>query len=113
MSQVKLLLPKFHIADSALRSQSVGGVGFVRMLLHRRSAAGWAECMIYSALVSFFLVPVFCWKAEGDVSPSFGAGVAGLGCVLPRGPGSGESAVAHIGSPSRKSPFKVLEQRLL
>ena len=71
----------------------------VRLLLHRRSAAGWAECMIYSALVSFFLVPVFCWKAEGDVSPGFGAGVAGLGFVLPRGPGSGEGAVAHKGSP--------------
>lgn len=27
---------------------------YVRLLLHRRSAAGWAECMIYSALVSFF-----------------------------------------------------------
>ena len=26
-----------------------------------------------------FLVPIFCWKAEGDVSPGFGAGVAGLG----------------------------------
>ena len=45
-----------------------------------------------------FLVPVFCWKAEGDVSPGFGAGVAGLGFVLPRGPGSGEGAVAHKGS---------------
>ena len=28
----------------------------VRLLLHRRSAAGWAECMIYSALVSFFKI---------------------------------------------------------
>ena len=46
-----------------------------------------------------FLVPVFCWKAEGDVSLGFGAGVAGLGFVLPRGPGSGEGAVAHKGSP--------------
>ena len=46
-----------------------------------------------------FLVPVFCWKAEGDVGLVFGAGVAGLGCVLPRDPGSGESAVAHKGSP--------------
>ena len=46
-----------------------------------------------------FLVPVLCWKAEGDVSPGFGAGVAGLGFVLPRGPGSGEGAVAHKGSP--------------
>ena len=46
-----------------------------------------------------FLVPIFCWKAEGDVSLGFGAGVAGLGFVLPRGPGSGESAVAHKGSP--------------
>ena len=27
---------------------------FVRLLLHRHSATGWAECMIYSALVSFF-----------------------------------------------------------
>jgi hypothetical protein len=26
-SQVKLLLPKFHRADSALRSQAAGGVG--------------------------------------------------------------------------------------
>ena len=56
LSQVKLLLPKFHRAYSALRSQATGGVGvlYVRLLLHRRSAAGWAECMIYSALVSFF-----------------------------------------------------------
>ena len=46
-----------------------------------------------------FLVPLFCWKAEGDVSLDFGAGVAGLGFVLPRGPGSGEGAVAHKGSP--------------
>ena len=38
-SQVKLLLPKFHRADSALRSQAAGGVGYVRLLLHRRSAA--------------------------------------------------------------------------
>ena len=44
-------------------------------------------------------VPVFSWKAEGDVSLGFGAGVAGLGFVLPRGPGSGEGAVAHKGSP--------------
>ena len=62
-------------------------------MLHRRSAAGWAECMIHSALVSFFLVPVISWKAEGDVGLGFGAGVAGLGFVLPRGPGSGESAL--------------------
>jgi len=27
---------------------------YVRLLLHRCSAAGWAECVIYSALVSFF-----------------------------------------------------------
>ena len=27
---------------------------YVRLLIHWRSAAGWAECMIYSALVSFF-----------------------------------------------------------
>ena len=27
---------------------------YVRLLLHRHSAAGWAECVIYSALVSFF-----------------------------------------------------------
>ena len=46
-----------------------------------------------------FLVPIFCWKAEGDVSLGFGAGVAGLGFVLPRGPGSGEGAVANKGSP--------------
>ena len=46
-----------------------------------------------------FLGPVFCWKAEGDVSLGFGAGMAGLGFVLPRGPGSGEGAVAHKGSP--------------
>ena len=63
-SQVKLLLPKIHRADSALRSQAAGGVGvwrrgcmaawvYVRLLLHRRPAAGWAGCMIYSALVSF------------------------------------------------------------
>ena len=74
----------------------------VCLLLHRRSAAGWAECMIYSALVSFFpslTLTVFCWKAEGDVSLGFGAGSAGLGCVLPRGPGSGERAVTHAGNP--------------
>ena len=53
--------------------------------------------MIRSRVI-FFLVPVFCWKAEGDVSLGSGAGVAGLGCVLPRGPGSGESAVAHNGA---------------
>ena len=68
---------------------------FVRLLLHRRSAAGWAGCMIYSALVSFFWS---LYYAEGDVSAGFCAGVAGLGCVPPRGPGSGESAVAHKGS---------------
>ena len=40
-----------------------------------------------------FLVPVFCWKAEGDVSLGFGAGVAGLDYfVLPRDPGSGEAS---------------------
>ena len=50
----------------------------VRLLLHRRSAAGWAECMIFRSRV-IFLVPVFYWKAEGDASLSFGAGVAGLG----------------------------------
>ena len=27
---------------------------YVRLLLHRLSAAGWAECMIHFALVSFF-----------------------------------------------------------
>ena len=37
----------------------------VRLLLHRRSAAGWAECMTYSALVSFSIpCTVFCWKAD-------------------------------------------------
>ena len=34
-----------------------------------------------------------------DVGLGFGAGVAGLGFVLHRGPGSGKSAVAHKGSP--------------
>ena len=27
---------------------------FERLLLHRRSAASWAGCVMYSALVSFF-----------------------------------------------------------
>ena len=27
---------------------------FVRLLLHRRSAADWAECVIYAALVLYF-----------------------------------------------------------
>ena len=58
-------------------------------------------CSTYDTFRSrvIFLVPVFCLKAEGDVSLGFGAGVAGLGFVLPRGPGSGEGAVAHKGSP--------------
>ena len=43
------------------------------------------------------------WKAEGGVSPGFGTGLAGLSFVLPRGPGSGESAVAHKGSPPHLS----------
>ena len=72
---------------------------FVRMLLHRRSAVGWARCMVHSALV-IFVVPSICWKAEGNFSPGFNAGLSGLGCVLPCGPGSGESAVSHKGSPA-------------
>ena len=39
------------------------------------------------------------WMTEGDVSLCFGAGVAGLGFALLRGPGSGEGTVAHKGSP--------------
>ena len=38
-------LPKSHRADSAFRAEGVGVC----------AAAGWAECMINSALVSFFL----------------------------------------------------------
>ena len=36
-----------------------------------------------------------------------GAGVAGLGFVLPRGPGSGEGAVAHKGSPPLLSSVEL------
>ena len=43
--------------------------------------------LIDAALVSFFLAPVSCWRAKGEVSPGLGAGLAGLGCVLPRGSG--------------------------
>ena len=48
---------------------------FVRLLLHWRSAAGWAECIVYSALV-YFSGPYIFLIAEGDVSPGFGAGRA-------------------------------------
>ena len=44
---------------------------YVRLLLHRCSAAGWAECMVLSALVPFFLSPL--------------AGGAGLGSIHSRG----------------------------
>ena len=47
----KIQFPKFHRAGCALRSQAVGGMVCVRMLLHWRSAAGWARCIINSALV--------------------------------------------------------------
>ena len=39
----------------------------VRLLLHRRSAAGWAECMIYSALVSF---PAWLMGIPSDARPT-------------------------------------------
>ena len=68
---------------------------FVRLLLHRRSAAGWAECIDTFRSRAIFLVPIFCWAAEGDVVFGFGTGVAGLGCVLPRCSGSGKRVVAH------------------
>ena len=46
--------PKFHRADSALPSQAAGGVGVCAcLLLHRRSAAGWAGCKRQPALVLF------------------------------------------------------------
>ena len=98
-SQVKLLLPKFHRADSALRSQAAGGVGVCASVAP--PAFGCRLGSVHDIFRSrvIFLVPIFCWKAEGDVSPGFGAGVAGLGFVLPRGPGSGKGAVAHKGSP--------------
>ena len=57
----------------------------------------------------FILVAITCWETEGDVSLGFGAGVAGLGFVLPRGPGSGESAVAHKGSPPLLSDVELGE----
>ena len=44
-----------------------------------------------------FSDPAFWREGRGQVSPSFGAGLAGLSFVLPRGPGSGEGA--HKGSP--------------
>ena len=64
---------------------------------------------MYVALRScvIFLGPIFCWKAKGDVSPGFGAGVAGLGCVLPRGPGSGVRVVAHKGSSPHPSGVEL------
>ena len=52
-----LLLPKLYRADSALRSQAAGGVGACASVAPPAFGcrlAGWAECMIYSALVSFF-----------------------------------------------------------
>ena len=45
-----------------------------------------------------FLVPLLFWKGGGDVSLGFGAAVAGLGCILPRGPGSGEGVATHESS---------------
>ena len=67
--------------------------------------AGMANLPCAAGLCSYFRscvifpVPLFCWKAEGEVSLSLSACLTGLGCVLPRGPGSGEGAVAHKGSP--------------
>ena len=72
-----------------------GGRGFIGQGSRLSSKQAWRFCPAPRGYVH--LVPVFCWKAEGDVGLGFGAGVAGLGCVLPRGPGSGESAVAHRG----------------
>ena len=48
---------------------------FVRLLLHRRSAAGWAECMIYSAhsrvicvaSVAFFPAALALTKARSPI----------------------------------------------
>ena len=93
-----LLLPKFHRADSALRSQAAGGVGVCASVAPPALGCrlGCVRDIFRSRVI--FLVPIFCWRAEGDVSLGFGAGVAGLGFVLPRGPGSGKGAVAHKGS---------------
>ena len=85
LSQVKFPLPKFHRAESALRSQAAGGVGVCASVAPPAFGCrlGCVRDIFRSRVI--FLVPIFCWKAEGDVSLGFGAGVAGLGCVLPRG----------------------------
>ena len=41
---------------------------FMRLLLHRRSAVGWAGCVIYSTLVSFSPAPVFWNSFWGPIS---------------------------------------------
>ena len=56
-----------------------------------------------------FLVPIFFWKAEGDVSLGFGAGVAGLGFVLPRGPGSGDRRPSIKGDKKNSENYKNLK----
>ena len=56
-----------------------------------------AHCIFRSRVI--FLAPGFFWRAEGEVGFSFGAGLAGLGCVLPRSLRSSEGVVAHEGNP--------------
>ena len=70
-SQVKLLLPKFHRADSALRSQATGGVGVCASVAPPAFGCrlGWVHDIFRSRVI--FLVPVLCWKAEGDASLGF------------------------------------------
>ena len=41
---------------------------YVRLLLHRRSAASWAGCVIYSALVSFSS-PCMLLEGRGRCQP--------------------------------------------
>ena len=67
LSQVKLPLPTYYREDCALRPQAAGGVGVcasVPLLLHRCSAAGWAEAVhgTFRSHVSY-LVAIFCRRA--------------------------------------------------
>ena len=56
--------------------------------------------LVSSILLSgHFPVPALFWRAAGEVDLGFGAGMAGLGCIILRGPGSGKGTVAHKGSP--------------
>ena len=80
--------PNFEEQAAQLRSQAAGGVGVCASVapLAFGCRLRWVNNKFRFRVI--FLVPMSYWKAEGDVSPGFGAGVAGLGCVLPCGPGS-------------------------